>query len=63
MRNNAEIRCGHCERLLGKGIASDLEIKCPRCGTLNHLRDAIPCSESRDGQNGARHVDTQKAND
>ncbi|MFW5499575.1 MULTISPECIES: Com family DNA-binding transcriptional regulator [unclassified Maridesulfovibrio] len=33
-----EIRCGHCGRLLAKGHATDIEIKCPRCGTLNHLR-------------------------
>ncbi|WP_419787199.1 Com family DNA-binding transcriptional regulator [Pseudodesulfovibrio sp.] len=32
-----EIRCGHCNRLLGIGQAVDLQIKCPRCGTINHL--------------------------
>jgi LSD1 subclass zinc finger protein len=32
-----EIRCGGCNRLLGKGTAIDLEIKCPRCGTFNHV--------------------------
>jgi len=32
-----EIRCGNCNRLLAKGQAHDLEIKCPRCGAYNHL--------------------------
>ena len=33
-----EIRCGNCRRLLAKGEASDLTIKCPRCGAINHVR-------------------------
>lgn len=33
-----DIRCGHCNRKLGEGIYQVLAIKCPRCGTLNHLR-------------------------
>lgn len=37
-----EIRCGHCNRLLAKGTAHELSIKCPRCGCINHVRDAIP---------------------
>ena len=53
MKEKKEIRCGHCNKLLGKGTAHDLEIKCPRCGTLNHVRDFSPCSEPSDGQNGA----------
>ena len=57
MKEKKEIRCGHCNKLLGKGTARDLEIKCPRCGTLNHVRDIIPCSEPCDGLNGANHAD------
>ncbi|NDV27703.1 Com family DNA-binding transcriptional regulator [Desulfovibrio sp. JC010] len=34
----AEIRCGQCDKLLAKGHATDIEIKCPRCGTYNHMR-------------------------
>ena len=30
--HNKEIRCGHCNRLLAKGEALYLELKCPRCG-------------------------------
>ena len=33
-----EIRCGKCNRLLAKGEALDLAIKCPRCGAINHVR-------------------------
>ena len=60
MKEKKEIRCGHCNKLLGKGTARDLEIKCPRCGTLNHVRDIIPCSEPCDGLNGANHADPEE---
>lgn len=60
MRDKAQIRCGHCNKLLGIGSARDLEIKCPRCGTLNHVRDKNPCSEPCDGQNGANHAHSEK---
>lgn len=60
MQEKKEIRCGHCNKLLGKGTARDLEIKCPRCGTLNHVRDMIPCSEPCDGLNGAFYADSEK---
>ena len=60
MQEKKEIRCGHCNKLLGKGTARDLEIKCPRCGTLNHLRDMIPRSEPSDGLNGAFYADSEK---
>ncbi|WP_303877274.1 MULTISPECIES: Com family DNA-binding transcriptional regulator [Desulfovibrio] len=60
MKDKKEIRCGHCNKLLGKGTAHDLEIKCPRCGTLNHLRDRIPGSEPSDGQNGAFYAGSEE---
>jgi phage FluMu protein Com len=34
-KGQEEIRCGQCGRLLGKGEAVRLAIKCPRCGTVN----------------------------
>lgn len=49
-QKNNDIRCEHCNKLLGKGIALALEIKCPRCGTVNSLRGTIPNPEPRDGQ-------------
>lgn len=49
-RNNQwimqDIRCGQCNRLLAKGEALDLSIKCPRCGAINHVRAASPDTES-----------------
>ena len=36
-----EIRCGSCGRLLAKGTGT-IEIKCPRCRTINHVRAASP---------------------
>lgn len=33
-----DIRCGQCARKLAAGAYTWLEIKCPRCGTLNVLR-------------------------
>ncbi|MGY8903703.1 MAG: Com family DNA-binding transcriptional regulator [Burkholderiales bacterium] len=40
-----EIRCGACARKLGEGQFTLLSIKCPRCGTLNHLRAMSPLPE------------------
>jgi Mu-like prophage protein Com. len=42
-----EIRCGNCNRLLAKGQAHDLEIKCLRCGAYNHLSAASTDPEGR----------------
>ena len=33
-----EIRCSNCNKLLAKGTALELSIKCPRCGTFNTIR-------------------------
>ena len=39
-----EIRCGSCRKLLmkaaGQAILGPVDIKCPRCGTMNCLRPA-----------------------
>ncbi|SNS21867.1 Mu-like prophage FluMu protein Com [Humidesulfovibrio mexicanus] len=57
-----EIRCGKCNRLLAKGEALDLAIKCPRCGAINHVRDKIPDTEGQGASNKeAPHGRTQKA--
>ena len=37
------IRCGACRKLLAKAHAIAVEIKCPRCGTLNHWKaESLP---------------------
>lgn len=46
-----EVRCGNCRRLLAKGEAIDLTIKCPRCGCMNHVRGTAPGTE---GQRASR---------
>ena len=34
-----EIRCGNCNRLLARTDGfTELQIKCSRCGTLNHVK-------------------------
>jgi len=35
----SEIRCASCNKLLAKGRAMVLSIKCPRCRTLNTFTD------------------------
>ncbi|NMY22817.1 Com family DNA-binding transcriptional regulator [Pseudomonas sp. WS 5412] len=36
-----EFRCGNCKRLLARtGGFTELQIKCSRCGTLNHVKAA-----------------------
>lgn len=34
-----DFRCGKCSRLLARvGVFTELQIKCSRCGTLNHVK-------------------------
>ncbi|WP_338670168.1 Com family DNA-binding transcriptional regulator [Pseudodesulfovibrio methanolicus] len=56
----SEIRCGNCNRLLGKGQAINLQIKCPRCGTLNHLKATSLNPESRRASTGDSCEDTDR---
>ncbi|WP_371932275.1 Com family DNA-binding transcriptional regulator [Roseibium sp. MMSF_3361] len=53
-----DIRCGSCNALLFKTrqgiISNDIQIKCRRCGTLNHLRPVEPSSERRDADQHER---------
>ncbi|HTN31094.1 MAG TPA: Com family DNA-binding transcriptional regulator [Pseudomonas sp.] len=43
-----DIRCGGCDRLLGRASGCyTLQIKCPRCRTLNHLKaESLPKAPS-----------------
>lgn len=52
-----EIRCMHCNRMLGKlrGVA---EIKCPKCGTMNHFDNKQRVLEPRDLEALEAHPDT-----
>ncbi|MDD4774975.1 MAG: Com family DNA-binding transcriptional regulator [Syntrophomonas sp.] len=41
-----DFRCQKCHKLLGKYLECvQLEIKCPRCGTQNCLREKVLLSE------------------
>ncbi|MCF5142022.1 Com family DNA-binding transcriptional regulator [Pseudomonas edaphica] len=34
-----ELRCGNCKKLLARiGEVTELQIKCSRCGALNHVK-------------------------
>lgn len=33
-----EVRCGQCQRLLAKAVFTEIQVKCPKCKTLNHQR-------------------------
>ncbi|UVM53334.1 Com family DNA-binding transcriptional regulator [Pseudomonas sp. B21-015] len=36
-----DCRCGYCKKLLARmGEYTELQIKCSRCGTLNHVKAA-----------------------
>jgi phage FluMu protein Com len=46
-----DYRCGKCNRLLARvGELTELQIKCSRCGTLNHVKatrlEPSPLSDS-----------------
>ncbi|AEF91563.1 Mu-like prophage protein Com [Delftia sp. Cs1-4] len=40
-----EMRCASCNRKLAAGVFQHLNIKCPRCGTMNSLRVENPKPE------------------
>ena len=42
-----EVRCGRCSKKLAVAEYRELQIKCPRCGAMNHLRAASPEPERR----------------
>ncbi|WP_420904479.1 Com family DNA-binding transcriptional regulator [Candidatus Magnetaquiglobus chichijimensis] len=42
-----ELRCGQCGRLLAKGAGTRVEIKCPKCKTLNHFSGQEPRQTER----------------
>lgn len=46
------IKCRSCDRILAKiGYFNEIEIKCPRCKTINHLsvvNAPLDCREQRE---------------
>lgn len=44
-----DFRCGHCKRLLARvGENTELQIKCSRCGALNHVKAVEPRVSARE---------------
>lgn len=43
------IRCGKCRRLLAKATYREVQIKCHRCGAINH-RTTEPAPEQTPGR-------------
>ncbi|MDO5623778.1 MAG: Com family DNA-binding transcriptional regulator [Pseudomonadota bacterium] len=60
MQNTHDVRCGHCSKKLAVGQFLSLQIKCPRCGTLNHLRADRPTPEPREGHSIENHECPEK---
>ncbi|AVB27922.1 Com family DNA-binding transcriptional regulator [Pseudomonas syringae pv. syringae] len=59
-------RCGQCRKLLARvGEYTELQIKCSRCGTLNHVKAASlelsPLSDIKAESSANNHL-TQKVN-
>ncbi|RKS23584.1 MULTISPECIES: Com family DNA-binding transcriptional regulator [Pseudomonas] len=58
-----DYRCGQCKRLLARvGEYTELQVKCSRCGTLNHVKAASlersPLSDMK-AQSRAQNHSTQ----
>ncbi|MGN7738873.1 Com family DNA-binding transcriptional regulator [Pseudomonas sp. 22526] len=56
-----ECRCGNCKRLLARvGEFTELQIKCSRCGTLNHEKatslERSPLSDMRAEFSATNHA-------
>ncbi|MFS0827500.1 Com family DNA-binding transcriptional regulator [Pseudomonas phoenicis] len=50
-----ECRCGKCNRLLARaGEYTELQIKCSRCATMNHLRATSPALTPQSVDRAAR---------
>ncbi|AYM97124.1 Com family DNA-binding transcriptional regulator [Acidovorax sp. 1608163] len=47
--------CPKANRLLARAVFQVIEIKCPRCGTLNNLRAASPQPERQRASNTTDH--------
>ena len=61
MQKKDVVRCGNCQKLLAKGVYAILEIKCARCGTLNHLRAESPEPERLRASCDGVHNDASQA--
>ncbi|RQB66271.1 Com family DNA-binding transcriptional regulator [Pseudomonas aeruginosa] len=54
-----EIRCGKCNKLMARaGNYTEIQIKCPRCGSLNHMKteSLFPGPRSPNDSQETHHV-------
>ncbi|MFW3167760.1 Com family DNA-binding transcriptional regulator [Pseudomonas syringae pv. syringae] len=56
-----DYRCGQCKKLLARmGEYTELQIKCSRCGTLNHVKAASlelsPLSDIKAESSAQKHL-------
>ncbi|MHC9012568.1 Com family DNA-binding transcriptional regulator [Stenotrophomonas rhizophila] len=51
------LRCGDCAKLLAKADGVyEIQIKCPRCGVLNHMKaESLPSDRRERPQEGSTH--------
>lgn len=57
-----EVRCGGCSRLLAKAEYVQIEIKCPRCKTLNNLKATEPLNQAPSSANAEEETHGQTYN-
>ena len=57
-----EVRCEKCQRLLAKAKGGLIQIKCPRCKTINQ-RDLISLSERQRASNEQGVTNDQKSSE
>lgn len=52
------LRCGECAKLLARALGyAELQIKCPRCGTLNHMKaESLPSVRPERLEEGSCHA-------
>ncbi|MAN51225.1 MULTISPECIES: Com family DNA-binding transcriptional regulator [unclassified Marinimicrobium] len=50
-----EVRCTKCRRKLAMAAFSEIEIKCPRCGAVNHQKATSLQSHPDRRQHGHTH--------
>jgi phage FluMu protein Com len=58
-----EVRCGQCSKLLALANFIELQIKCSRCRTLNHMKATEPPKIAESAFNGGTNVTTHHSVD
>ncbi|WP_296304769.1 Com family DNA-binding transcriptional regulator [uncultured Desulfovibrio sp.] len=59
-RDLPEIRCPHCNKLIARGEALDMEFKCGRCKTFFILRGTRPGAERPERPQERFHAESRQ---